>query len=582
MADNRKLHHLKGFRVQTGDGPPRPNEGVDGDITIRTTRSGLRLFIKFRNKWYTFGGNGNLGIPGGSNTEQVLSTPDLRPIDSGTKGRGLETFINTKTKNLEMGGNLKLNKGGFINRDGVSNEGLYFGRDLVDRPGQAHFDDDVFMQLGYKLYLSDGDKVAEADGIGNASWIVAPLDTVVQHAVDGNTYLELDATNTRVRLKQKAKIGASGFMTINDNEIDVSSGDLTLDVAGDIIADVAGGQFTITDNSLGDPDLVIQSNSNDAVAGTLSFNKVGRTGVSGDNLGTIAFNGNDAGDNFHNYAFIFGKIDVSTEGQESGILELGVASHDGSSGSDVGLTLTGGSVDTEVDVAIGKGTSSITTIAGNLDIDGGKQTSAGNFEVETTGHFVVDSGNDITLDSNSGNFIAKKAGTEFSAANSAYAGMILGYTRIQDDSTSAGRDFITINSSSMTVLQTVAGTNLSINFKVPPSGNVEISCSFWMSAISDGAEFSLSTGTSYAELDETHTYDADSTIFIDETDHTVHTIIFAVTGLTAGTDTTYYLAGHATGAATYIRHGRFRTGGAHSPPIILKAVALPATIVTGQ
>jgi len=413
MADNRKLHHLKGFRVQTGDGPPRPNEGVDGDITIRTTRSGLRLFIKFRNKWYTFGGNGNLGIPGGSNTEQVLSTPDLRPIDSATKGRGLETFINTKTRNLEMGGNLKLNKGGFINRDGVSNEGLYFGRDLVDRPGQAYFDDDVFMQLGYKLYLSDGDKVAEADGIGNASWITAPLDTVVQHVVDGNAYLELDATNTRVRLKQKAKIGASGFMTINDNEIDVSSGDLTLDVAGDIIADVAGGQFTITDNTLGDPDLIIQSNSNDGAAGTLSFNKLVRTGETGDYLGTIVFNGNDAGDNIHNYAFIVCKIDVSTEGQESGILELGVASHDGSSGSDVGLTLTGGSVDTEVDVAIGKGTSSITTIAGNLDIDGDTISAVSHLNAVPLGDFVANSGRFVTLDCASGReiYLLENGGT---------------------------------------------------------------------------------------------------------------------------------------------------------------------------
>ena len=170
--------------------------------------------------------------------------------------------------------------------------------------------------------------------------------------------------------------------------------------------------------------------------------------------------------------------------------------------------------------------------------------------------------------------MAKKASTEFSVSGSSYAGMILGYRMIGED---AAHDSYTVTTSYV-----VPDSAMTVRFVAPPSGNVEISCSFWMSAISDGAEFSLSTGTSYAELDETHTYDADSTIFIDETDHTVHTIIFAVTGLTAGTDTTYYLAGHATGAATYIRHGRFRTGGAHSPPIILKAVALPATIVTGQ
>ena len=173
-------------------------------------------------------------------------------------------------------------------------------------------------------------------------------------------------------------------------------------------------------------------------------------------------------------------------------------------------------------------------------------------------------------------------GTEFSATDSAYAGMILGYTRIANDSTTLGNNFTTINSSAMTVIQTDQGTNFSIQFIVPPSGNVEIQCSFWVTATTGGAKFSLSTGTSYAELDETHTYDADQTFYIDETDHYVQNINFAVTGLTAGTDTTYYLAGLASEANVHISHGRNRTTGTHAPPVIIRALALPATITTGE
>ena len=173
-------------------------------------------------------------------------------------------------------------------------------------------------------------------------------------------------------------------------------------------------------------------------------------------------------------------------------------------------------------------------------------------------------------------------GTEFSATDSAYAGMILGYTRIANDSTTLGNNFTTINSSAMTVIQTDQGTNFSIQFIVPPSGNVEIQCSFWVTATTGGAKFSLSTGTSYAELDETHTYDADQTFYIDETDHYVQNINFAVTGLTAGTDTTYYLAGLASEASVHISHGRNRTTGTHAPPVIIRALALPATITTGE
>ena len=194
----------------------------------------------------------------------------------------------------------------------------------------------------------------------------------------------------------------------------------------------------------------------------------------------------------------------------------------------------------------------------------------------------LDIDGDITLDSETGNFIAMKAGTEFSAENSSYAGMILGYTRIANDGTVSGQANISVNSGSMTVLTTTQGTVLSINFKAPPSGNVEIQCSFWMSAISDGAKFSLSTNASYAELDETHTYDADQTIYIDETDHDYHTISFSIRSLTAGNVYTYFLAGLASGLGVTISHGRNRTGGTHWPPIILKAIALPAVIVTGE
>jgi len=410
MRDLRKLHHLKGRRIQTGSGPPRPNEGEDGEITLRTTSSGLRLFIKFKNKWYAFGGTGVLGVPGGSDTEEVLSASNLQTSTTSTSGRGRETIINTKNKNLEMAGNLQVNKGSFINRDGVSDQGLYFGRDDVAKPGQAYFDDDVFIQKGYKLYLTDGNLQAEADGIGNASWIIAPLDTVVQHVVDGNVYLELDVTNTRVRLKQKAlidgtvQLGANAYMTLSDNEIDVSSGDLTLDVAGDIIADVAGGQFTIKDTTIGDPDLVIESNSNDALAGTLSFKKEGRAGAADDYVGMVLFNGEDAGNNLQNYAYIYGRVDVPTEGEEGGRLELGVASHDG--GAETGLILTGGSDDAEVDVAIGKGANSMTTIAGDLDIDGSSITSAGNLEIDTTGHLNINvaSTKNILITENTGTY----------------------------------------------------------------------------------------------------------------------------------------------------------------------------------
>ena len=33
---------------------PIPSEGVEGDLTVRSTRKGLRLYVKYKNKWVAF------------------------------------------------------------------------------------------------------------------------------------------------------------------------------------------------------------------------------------------------------------------------------------------------------------------------------------------------------------------------------------------------------------------------------------------------------------------------------------------------------------------------------------------------
>ena len=39
--------------ITTGRGVPRRSEGQNGDITIRTTRQGTKLYAKESNKWHT-------------------------------------------------------------------------------------------------------------------------------------------------------------------------------------------------------------------------------------------------------------------------------------------------------------------------------------------------------------------------------------------------------------------------------------------------------------------------------------------------------------------------------------------------
>lgn len=186
----------------------------------------------------------------------------------------------------------------------------------------------------------------------------------------------------------------------------------------------------------------------------------------------------------------------------------------------------------------------------------------------------------ITLDSATGGFEMKGGGTTAKFADM-YAGMILGYTRIANDQTGSTDALIALTGT-MTVLQTTNGTNVGVTFVAPPSGNVEIqfSCNIYTSSTT--VAFALSDNTSFNEVGEAHTYDQGS-LKMDETDNNTIVIPFAVTGLTAGTSYTYYIgAEEIVGSTAVIYHGRFRSTGKHYPPIIVKAIALPATITTGE
>ena len=162
-----------------------------------------------------------------------------------------------------------------------------------------------------------------------------------------------------------------------------------------------------------------------------------------------------------------------------------------------------------------------------------------------------------------------------------FDGRILGYTRISNNSTTTGHALIE-PSGTLTVLQTAQGTDVSVTFVAPPSGNVEISMLSSIYASSRALEFALSDNATFNEIAETNTFDAGASSS-DETDVNMVYVSFINTGLTAGTSYERWIGAAETLSGTsQIRHGRNRASGQHYPPIIVKAVALPATITTGE
>ena len=220
-------------------------------------------------------------------------------------------------------------------------------------------------------------------------------------------------------------------------------------------------------------------------------------------------------------------------------------------------------------------------VTGDLEITGDLKCFIDKIVSTASQGLEIQTNNGITFSANNGRFNMESEGVAFAPQHSAYAGMILGYTRIANNQTGSSDSYIAMDTT-LTVLQTVSGTDVSVTFIAPPSGKVEITMTVQVYASSKTVEFALSDNSTYNEIDQTHSYD-NGAHSADETDVNMTTVVWAVTGLTSGTSYTYYIAGAETVSGTsFIRHGRFRTTGTHYPPIIVKAVALPATITTGE
>tara|TARA_Y100000593_G_scaffold67377_1_gene123832 strand:+ start:110 stop:1360 length:1251 start_codon:yes stop_codon:yes gene_type:complete len=187
---------------------------------------------------------------------------------------------------------------------------------------------------------------------------------------------------------------------------------------------------------------------------------------------------------------------------------------------------------------------------------------------------ILDADGAVTLDSASGAFIAKNDDTQFSVANSAYAGMILGYTTVGID---ASDDSYTLTST-MTVLDNA----LKVKFVAPPSGVVEIFAQIYFDASRRAPVLGLSDANSldgYSAIDFPNSDDVTNEHLQAVPpsalgDSMLHPR-WVVTGLTAGTAYEWWLGAKTSlGSGGVLRWGGVATN--KYPPFIMKATALPA------
>ena len=175
----------------------------------------------------------------------------------------------------------------------------------------------------------------------------------------------------------------SGIATIHTNNItdlhgagvDGSANQLLTDDGDGTVTSEAGftwdGDDMLVTSATSQKPVVELKNTNTDGHGPelkLSNTKGGSTdGVDGDYAGKITFHAVDDGTpTTQQYGEIGVRSDDVTSTEESGLMFLQVANHDG--GLNNGLVLQGGDVDAEVDVAIGSGAASLTTVSGDLRV----------------------------------------------------------------------------------------------------------------------------------------------------------------------------------------------------------------------
>jgi len=162
-------------------------------------------------------------------------------------------------------------------------------------------------------------------------------------------------------------VGGTGATALTDNTVLTGTGSSAITAEANLTYD--GTDLAAVSSSDGKPVLTLKTTHTTKTSSSeLQFLKDAADTEDGEQLGQITFYGEDEGNNNTQFAEIVASISESDEGDEAGILEFKVAESDSTNTAiTTGLKLEGEhATDGEIDVTIGAGAASTTTIAGTL------------------------------------------------------------------------------------------------------------------------------------------------------------------------------------------------------------------------
>ena len=254
-------------------------------------------------------------------------------------------------------------------------------------------DNDLTLETDGSLTFTidrDNDETSQKFSFVNFNAEVASIDEAGNLQIDGD--LTVDGNNiTNNASATNFNISSSRILELQHaGSYDIQLGSSTnadvLRVAGDAEIVTVNGELRVNGDSVtfesanaDDPIFTLKNTNNGTndPAQMIFIKDRGAAPAVGTNLGEVRFQGEDSNQNSQEYGGFLCEIDVATDGQESGQFGIWVATHDGE--LKYGLQLTGGDAEDKVNVAIGQGAASLTTIAGDLQVNGNDiKDSSGN------------------------------------------------------------------------------------------------------------------------------------------------------------------------------------------------------------
>jgi len=192
------------------------------------------------------------------------------------------------------------------------------------------------------------------------------LEDISDGTVADDKFLGLDSNN---KIVKEAIAAGLSITNATDDRIVTSTGGTGLNAESTLTWD--GEDLTVVSGGTIKPELILECIAANNKPSKLTFYK-NRTGTNSDFVGQISFTGKDNGGASQEYANIEIQIVDATHSAEAGKMDLKVSTSNGvSSTRRAFLSGTGSNSANDIDVAIGYGSTSETTVAGSLTTEGG-------------------------------------------------------------------------------------------------------------------------------------------------------------------------------------------------------------------